>query len=199
MAFNGLFSHPAGCFSLTVAHEAPLPALFGGPGILAIPFMSALTMGLGKSRIPACSSSKGKALVENVFNVFVHYFCISHAFFRAGLNGIWLHAAFFRKDRQQIFDPHNRDINCVATVLHVFFVGCPSAIIARVISIIVDSVNLGAFWSRAKVANKLPKVFTPFIADGNTPTPIVRARWIFRVIASLLHGTPRTVYWVCTF
>ena len=83
-----------------------------------------------------------------------------------------------------------------SSVSCLFFIGRPSAIIWRVVTVVVDAfycVGMRRFiWFRPHVGNKLFKA-KPTLADLNVPRAIEVITVIFRISASSNHRTPSPI------
>lgn len=71
--------------------------------------------------------------------------------------------------------------------------GCPSAVFWRVRAVVIDAIQLMAWWALAHVTNKRSEILSPRFADGNTSTAVVFIGRQGRAIAPSLHVPPPSV------
>ena len=137
----------------------------------------------------ACLPAKSEAR-EIVMFVFCDTVGKRHALLDSMRNGVRFNSVFFRKHRYKISLAIDYYTDSVSSVLHVLFVRYPVAILRRIRSVIVDTVNFMACGARRHIGNKITERVEPSIADKNTPAAIV-FKWLgVWVIASALHALP---------
>ena len=66
----------------------------------------------------------------------------------------------------------------------------PFAVLGRVWSVIIDSFESHAIWSRTHVVIEVLKTLHPSSADENTSCSVMLIVWAFGVQAALFHGGP---------
>ena len=81
-------------------------------------------------------------------------------------------------------------------VIGLLFRCCPPAIIRRVITIIVDTVNrvLGG-WLQTHIGKEIFKRIFPPIADSDSSTSVSRVFRVSDVVASIFYASPRVIFW----
>lgn len=101
------------------------------------------------------------------------------------------------KNTAQILEASRRSIHgenpSVSGVSGLFKTGSPLHISRFIISVIVDALYAVDFRSWANMINKCLKGFSPFWANSNAPSSVIRVLRVPFVKASLDHGLPHAV------
>lgn len=88
-----------------------------------------------------------------------------------------------------------RDVTTVGAVIALFSNGRPSAIVRRVIAVVVNAVD-GMFrgWARSHVLIEGIKGIAPTLTNLNAPAAIARVSIYCRIVAAIQHRIPRRVF-----
>lgn len=88
----------------------------------------------------------------------------------------------------------------VAPVVGLLLGGCPSAVLRRVVAVVVDAVKPSARRRITHVGMELGKGFTPAITDPDSASTIANEGRVFFAVAAAKHPTPCAVLaWLCRF
>jgi hypothetical protein len=71
---------------------------------------------------------------------------------------------------------------------------CPSAVVRRVRSVVVDAIDRVSFWAWSHIGKELRKVINPLRTDRNPARAVVGIVLVVWSQASLLHSLPRAVF-----
>jgi hypothetical protein len=69
----------------------------------------------------------------------------------------------------------------------------PSAILRRVIAVVVDAIQRSACWALAHVQQEVLERVEPSVANADAPASVVSVLWARLQVAANLHARPRTV------
>lgn len=84
-----------------------------------------------------------------------------------------------------------RDVPIHAGIVGLLFCGCPTAILGRIRTIVVDSVNRQSrLWPWSHISIESCKVGAPSLAHDNTAFSIVVIRSMIGVVAARFHADP---------
>lgn len=78
-------------------------------------------------------------------------------------------------------------------IVLLLFLRGPTAVLRRIWTVVVDSLDAPARWPWSHVLIKRREALTPPLANVNSSTAIVLIAWIFGVVAPLFHQRPRVI------
>jgi hypothetical protein len=79
-----------------------------------------------------------------------------------------------------------------ASIVLLFFSGCPPKVIGRVITVIIDAIKRAVWWRQSNIKNKVLGV-VPAFTDNNSTTSVVFIRRMVRVVTTSHHIAPSLV------
>lgn len=87
-----------------------------------------------------------------------------------------------------------RQADVVATVTHLFFFGCPSAILRRIRAIVIDAINrVPHGWARSHVFAERGEAVAPTVAHHNAATTVVAIDCRGGNVAARPHASPNGI------
>lgn len=107
--------------------------------------------------------------------------------------GINLQSRQTRKKFSAIRNPLDCNFQRSSLVALLLNSGCPATIFATVRTIIVNSLNKKSIWPLSHILRKRQKAASPFFANGNASSAVIRELLESRVVAALLHLCPNFI------
>jgi hypothetical protein len=81
------------------------------------------------------------------------------------------------------------------SICYLFAARCPSAIIRRVVAVVVDAINRKMrAWPTTHIRQKVCETLLPSLANFNSPSAVIGKCMIVRISASSLHCLPNEVF-----
>lgn len=99
---------------------------------------------------------------------------------------------------------HGFTVECqqsvVAPVVGLLFGGCPSAVIRRVVAVVVDAIKPSARRRITHVGIESCERFAPSVADADATRTVANEGRVFFAVAAAQHAAPCAVFaWFCSF
>jgi len=124
---------------------------------------------------------------------------IAKSFFDSCDNRVSFNTGYFSEVERPVFNTINSDKSRHSSIKLLLASSSPSAVIWRVISVVIFSIQCIIIRSVAHIRDKLMKITNPFITYGNSSAAIIMVMRIIRVITSGFHRLPAAIKRVWIF